>query len=87
MKNNPANAVLNVIRNRPAIHLKYDSSVALYAKREDELPVHQKDVKGNVKLDIVTFIVAFASARALLSCLCAFLKHKKKKAAKKNKTE
>ena len=87
MKNDVLKTVTQTIKNRPQLRLQYDSSMALYAKKEDEAPVHEKNIKGNFKLDIVAFFAALVAVRTLLSVLCAFIKHKKKKAAKKKDSD
>lgn len=84
MKNGFLTKIASTLKKRPALALKYDSSMALYAAKEDETPMHEKSMKGNVKIDIVAFFAAFIGLQLALRTLLVLLKRKKKN---KNKTK
>ncbi len=83
MKNNFLKTLARTIKNRPALALRYDSSMALYAAKEDEAPISEKSVKGNMKLDLVAFFTAFAALHIVFYAFACFWRRKKNKRNKK----
>lgn len=83
MKNGFLTKIADTVKKRPAIALRYDSSMALYAAKEDEAPMHEKSIKGDVKIDLVAFFAAFLGLQIALRTLLALLKRKKKNKSKK----
>lgn len=83
MKNGFLTKIADTVKKRPAIALRYDSSMALYAAKEDEKPLHEKSIKGNLKIDIVALVAAFVGLQIALRTLFALLKRKKKNKSKK----
>ncbi len=83
MKNNFFKTLARTIKKRPAIALRYDSSMALYAAKEDVEPISEKNVKGNMKLDLVTFFTAFAALNIAMHAITCFWRRKKNKKKKK----
>jgi len=83
MKNGFLTKIADTLKKRPAIALKYDSTMALYSAKEDEAPMHEKSIKGDVKIDLVAFFAAFLGLQIALRTLFALLKRKKKNKSKK----